>query len=162
MQRVPFQMMKRRIEELVTVRTMFIDDLGSVWRLGEAQFTGEISYSKRLWTEDELLARFVDNQDLCLVAEFNGRTVGFVLGGILKRSGSSWATGYFLWIAVAKRYQKKGVARKLYRELERRLRERGARNVICEVETRNFKALDFMRRVGFREDHTVSFLKKRL
>ena len=155
-------MMKRRVGDLVAVRAMAIDDLGSVWRLGKASFTGEISYSKRLWTEDELLARFVDNQDLCLVAIFNDRVVGFILGGLLKRTGSSWSTGYFLWIAVGKRYQKEGVAVKLYRELERRLRERGARNVICEVETRNFKALDLMRRVGFKEDHTVSFLKKRL
>ncbi|HVP22420.1 MAG TPA: GNAT family N-acetyltransferase [Conexivisphaerales archaeon] len=152
--------MKRPVSDLVTVHTMAIDDLGFVWRLGKASFTSEISYSKRLWTEDELLARFVDNQDLCLVASFNDRIVGFVLGGVLRRTGSSWSTGYFLWIAVAKRYQKKGVALKLYRELEHRLRERGARNVICEVETRNFKALDFMRRVGFREDHTVSYLKK--
>jgi ribosomal protein S18 acetylase RimI-like enzyme len=141
---------------------MAIDDLGFVWRLGKASFTSEISYSKRLWTEDELLARFADNQDLCLVAVFNDRVVGFVLGGVLKRTGSSWWTGYFLWIAVSKRYQKKGVAVRLYRELERRLRERGARNVITEVETRNFRALDFMRRVGFREDHTVSFLKKKI
>jgi ribosomal protein S18 acetylase RimI-like enzyme len=154
--------MKRRIGDLVAVRSMAIDDLGAVWRLGKALFTGEISYSKRLWTEDELLARFVDNQALCLVANFNERVVGFILGAVLKRTGSSWSTGYFLWIAVSKRYQKKGVAVKLYKELERRLRDRGARDVICEVETRNFKALDFMRRVGFREDHTVSFLKKRL
>jgi ribosomal protein S18 acetylase RimI-like enzyme len=154
--------LKRRIADLVTVRAMAIDDLGFVWRLGKAMFTSEISYSKRLWTEDELLARFVDYQDLCLVALFNERVVGFVLGGLLKRTGSSWSTGYLLWIAVSKRYQKKGVALKLYKELERRLRERGARNVICEVETRNFKALDFMRRVGFREDHTVSYLKKKI
>ncbi len=154
--------MKRRKNDPVVIRTMAIDDLGFVWRLGEASFTSEISYSKRLWTEDELLARFLDNQDLCLTATFNGRVVGFILGGLLKRTGSSWSTGYFLWIAVAKRYQKKGIAVRLYRELERRLKERGARSVISEVETRNFKALDFMRRVGFREDHTVSYLRKRL
>jgi ribosomal protein S18 acetylase RimI-like enzyme len=154
--------MKRRLGDLVSVKGMAIDDLGAVWRLGKTLFTGEISYSKRLWTEDELLARFVDNPDLCLVAVFNERVVGFILGGVLRRTGSSWSTGYFLWIGVSKRYQKKGVAVKLYKEFERRLRDRGARNVICEVETRNFKALDFMRRVGFREDHTVSFLKKRL
>jgi ribosomal protein S18 acetylase RimI-like enzyme len=154
--------LRRRIAELVAVRPMTLDDLGSVWRLGKILFTGEISYSRRLWTEDELLARFVDNPDLCLVAEYNGRAVGFIIGGVLKRSGSSWSTGYFLWIGVSKRFQKKGVALRLYRELERKLKDRGARDVIAEVETRNFKAIDFMRRTGFREDHTVSFLKKRL
>jgi ribosomal protein S18 acetylase RimI-like enzyme len=154
--------LRRTLAEQVVVRPMTLDDLGAVWRLGKSLFTGEISYSKRLWTEDELLARFVDEPPLCLTATFKDRVVGFTIGAILRRAGSSWATGYLVWIGVSKRYQRKQVALKLYRELERRLRERGARNVIAEVETRNLKALGFMRKAGFHEDHTVSFLKKRL
>ena len=58
----------------------------------------------------------------------SGRVVGFALGAILKKPFNPWTYGCFFWI---------GVKRRLYRELEKRFREKRVRIVMVDMERTN-------------------------
>ncbi|MEM3722472.1 MAG: N-acetyltransferase, partial [Candidatus Bathyarchaeia archaeon] len=114
----------RRVE--IEVRQMTLEDLPEVWRLSEEVFTPtQLQFTYRTWNINELLSLFQEDPELCLVAEDinTKKIVGFALGTILKRPFSPWTYGYFLWIGVKKMRRRRGVGKRLYRELEKRFRE---------------------------------------
>jgi len=70
------------------VRQMTLEELPEVWRLSEKIFTPySLQFTYRTWNINELLSRFQDDPELCIVAEnkATGKIVGFIIGSILKR-----------------------------------------------------------------------------
>jgi len=154
---------KRKIQ--VEVRQMVLEDLSEVWHLGEKIFTpSSLQFTYRTWNIDELLSLFNSDPELCLVAEEakSEKIVGFSLGTILKRPFSPWTYGYFIWAGVQKRLQKSGVGRRLYRELEKRFKDKGVRIVIVDVESNNPAGIRFIKKLGFKEAQTYIWYSKNL
>ncbi|MGC8895788.1 MAG: GNAT family N-acetyltransferase [Candidatus Bathyarchaeia archaeon] len=149
----------------IEIRQMTLEDLSEVWHLGEKIFTpSSLQFTYRTWNIDELLSYFYSDQELCLVAE-NTRSkkiVGFALGTILKRPFSPWTYGYFVWAGVQKMKQRSGVGRRLYKELEKRFKEKGARIVIVDVESNNLAGIHFIKKLGFKEAQTYIWYSKNL
>lgn len=141
----------------VTIREMEIDDIPSVYHLGERLFTSEetpILY--RTWDPYEVTEYFSSDPEYCLVAEAKGVIVGFTLATTIEKEGTAWKKyGYLVWIGVDEDFQHTGLGRRLYREVERRFRRDGARMVIADTEGDNEKAIAFFRQLGFssRTDH---------
>ena len=149
----------------VEIRQMVLEDLSEVWHLGEKTFTpSSLQYIYRTWNVDELLSLFNSEPELCLVANHikSNKIVGFALGTILKRPFSPWTYGYFVWAGVQKRFQKTGVGRRLYRELEKRFKDKGARIVMVDVESNNPAGIHFIKTLGFREAQTYIWYSKKL
>ena len=149
----------------IEVRQMTLEDLPEVWRLSETIFTPEqLQFTYRTWNINELLSLFQEDPELCLVAEDvkSKKIVGFALGTILKRPFSPWTYGYFLWIGVKRMRQRQGVGRRLYRELERRFKEKGARMVIVDVEGTNLAGIRFVEKLGFKRSQTYIWYSKLL
>ncbi|MBX5329235.1 MAG: N-acetyltransferase [Candidatus Bathyarchaeota archaeon] len=149
----------------IEIRQMTLEDVPSVWHLGEKTFTpSSLQYTYRTWNTDELLSLFSNDPELCLVAEHTktNKIVGFALGTILKRPFSPWTYGYFVWAGVQKRFQKTGVGRRLYRELEKRFKEKGARIVMVDVESNNPAGICFIKKLGFKEAQTYIWYSKNL
>jgi ribosomal protein S18 acetylase RimI-like enzyme len=88
------------------------------------------------------------------------RIVGFVMGRILKRPFSPWTYGYFVWACVRRIRQKKGVGKRLYRELEKRFKEKGARIAIVDVEGNNQAGIKFIEKLGFKKSQTYIWYSK--
>ncbi|MEM3550740.1 MAG: N-acetyltransferase [Candidatus Bathyarchaeia archaeon] len=154
---------KRKVD--FEVRQMAIEDLPEVWNLGENIFTpSSLQFTYRTWNINELLSLFQEDPELCLVAEDANtkRIVGFVMGRILKRPFSPWTYGYFAWACVRKIRQKKGVGKRLYRELEKRFKEKGARIAIVDVEGNNQAGIKFIEKLGFRKSQTYIWYSKNL
>jgi len=154
---------KRRGE--IEVRQMTLEDLPEVWRLSEKIFTpSQLQFTYRTWNVNELLSLFQGDPELCLVAvDVNsGRIVGFALGTILRRPFSPWTYGYFVWAGVKRMRRRQGVGRRLYRELERRFREKGARIAIVDVEGTNLAGMRFMEKLGFKQSQTYVWYSKLL
>lgn len=154
---------KRKVQ--VEIRQMTLEDLSKVWHLGEKTFTpSSLQYTYRTWNTDELLSLFNGDPELCLVAEQTktNKIVGFALGTILKRPFSPWTYGYFVWAGVQKRFQKTGVGRRLYRELEKRFKDKGARIVMVDVESNNPAGMRFIKKLGFKEAQTYIWYSKNL
>ncbi len=154
---------KRKLQ--VEVRQMTLEDLSEVWHLGERIFTpSSLQFTYRTWNINELLSLFSSEPELCLVAEDakSKRIVGFALGIILKRPFSPWTYGYFVWSGIQKIKQRHGVGRRLYKELERRFKNRGARIVIVDVESTNIAGIHFIKRLGFKQAQTYIWYSKNL
>lgn len=149
----------------IEIRDMTVDDFPRVWHIGERIFSRRVSpFTYRTWTVDELVTFFHNDPDLCLVAENidTGRIAGFVLGMLLKRPESPWTYGYMVWAGVRKSYQNRGVGVRLYRELERRFVEKGARIAIADTETTNRQGIRFLKNLGFKQAQTYIWYSKNL
>ncbi|HUW49100.1 MAG TPA: N-acetyltransferase [Patescibacteria group bacterium] len=161
--------MKRRKQKRsklrIQIRQMILEDVSGVWHLGQQLFTpSSLQYTYRTWNTDELLSLFNNDPELCLVAEDSSseKIVGFSLGMILKRPFSPWTYGYFIWAGVRKTLRKRGIGPRLYRELEKRLRLKGARIVIVDVEGSNPAGIQFVKKLGFEEAQTYFWFSKNL
>ncbi len=149
----------------IEVRQMTLEDLPEVWNLSEKIFTpSQLQFTYRTWNINELLSLFQEDPELCLVAEDvnSKKIVGFALGTILKRPFSPWTYGYFVWAAVKKMRQRQGVGKRLYRELEKRFKEKGARIAIVDVEGTNLAGIRFMEKLGFKQSQTYIWFSKLL
>lgn len=144
---------------------MTLEDLSEVWHLGEKIFTpSSLQFAYRTWNVDEILSLFQGDQELCLVAEDarSKKIVGFAMGMIMKRPFSPWTYGYFVWAGVRKMKQKGGIGRRLYKELEKRFKDKGARIAIVDVESNNQAGIRFIKKLGFKEAQTYTWYSKNL
>jgi len=146
---------KRRAE--VAIRQMDIDDLPSVYHLGESLFTSEefpILY--RTWDPYEVADHFSSDPDYCFIAEVDGRLAGFILATTVEKEGTAWKRyGYLSWMGVDEAFQRRNLGRRLYRRLEEKMLEDGVRMVIADTEGNNAEAVAFFKKVGFsvRSEH---------
>ncbi len=92
-----------------------------------------------------------------LVAEMDGRVVGFVIGDV-----SSWEygipenVGWIDTIGVDPDCQRTGIAKVLFEEMAKSLREVGVDTIYTFVKRRDWKLLKFFNRVGFREGDMIN------
>jgi len=146
---------KRKLE--ANIRKMEIDDVPSVYRLGEKLFTSEetpILY--RTWDPYEVTEYFSSDPDYCLVAETEGKIIGFILATTIEKEGTAWKKyGYVSWLGVDEGFQGTNLGRRLYRKLEEMLHESGVRMVIADTEGDNERAIAFFKAMGFspRSEH---------
>jgi ribosomal protein S18 acetylase RimI-like enzyme len=140
---------KRKPE--VEIRQMEIDDVSAVYHLGEHLFTSEefpILY--RTWNPYEVTDYFTSDPEYCLVAETEGKIVGFVLANTIEKEGTAWKKyGYLSWIGVAPEFQRFNLGQRLYNRLEDALEEDGVRMVIADTDADNEKAREFLKAMGF-------------
>jgi len=144
---------------------MTVEDLSEVWHLGEKVFSpANFQFTYRTWNVDELLSLFHSDPELCIVAENiqSNKIVGFAIGTILKRPFSPWTYGYFVWAGVQKMKQRSGVGRRLYRELEKRFKDKNARIVMVDVEGNNLPGIRFIKKLGFKEAQTYIWFSKNI
>jgi ribosomal protein S18 acetylase RimI-like enzyme len=143
---------------------MEIDDVASVYRLGEELFTSEefpILY--RTWDPYEVTEHFTSDPDYCLVAEAEGRIVGFILATTIEKKGTAWKKyGYLAWIGVDEAFQSTRLGRRLYKELEKRLQRNGVRMIIADTEGDNEEAIAFFKAMGFSASGQHVWLAKTL
>jgi len=151
-------------KEQVIIRQMEIDDLASVYHLGEELFTSdELPILYRTWDPYEVADYFSSDPEYCLVAELNDRIIGFVLATTIEKEGTAWKKyGYLSWIGVDENYQRYKIGRRLYNKLESKLRDDGVRMIIADTEGGNQPAIDFFDNAGFTSRREHLWLAKTL
>lgn len=90
-----------------------------------------------------------------LVAEKDGKIIGSILGTHDGRKG--WINR----LAVHPEYQRQGIARKLVKEVEKRLEKMGIKIIACLVEEWNKGSMRFFEKMGYKEFEGVFYLTKR-
>jgi len=148
----------------VEIREMEVDDIPSVYHLGERLFTSdETPILYRTWDPYEVTEYFSSDPDYCLVAESEEIIVGFILGTTIEKEGTAWKKyGYLVWIGVDDDFQRTGLGRRLYREVEKRMREEGVRMLIADTEGDNDEAIAFFGALGFSSRTQHLWLSKTL
>ncbi len=91
-----------------------------------------------------------------LVAELDGRVVGFILG-----DASGWeygvpdTVGWIDTIGVHPKYQKKGIARLLFKEMVTNLKKVGVDTIYTFVNWRDWDLLHFFDKMGFQKGDMI-------
>lgn len=153
----------KRHKPHVDVRSMDIDDLAAVFHLGEELFTAE-EYTNlyRTWDEFEVVGLYNSDTETCLVAEMDGRLVGFLLGTTIIKSGSAWKYGYIVWLGVDPTTQRAGVAQRLFNHFRDLMKDMGMRIILVDTQADNLQALRFFRKQGFTNPEEHVFLSLNL
>ena len=147
----------------VEIRELEIDDLPTVFHLGERLFTaGQVPNLYRMWDEFELVDLYQTEPELCLVAERKDRVVGFALGTTVEKARSSWKYGYLVWLGVAPSRKHRGIGTKLFRKFRSRMEKQGVRMLLVDTEATNDQALSFFRKMGFDHPREHVFLSLNL
>jgi ribosomal protein S18 acetylase RimI-like enzyme len=139
---------KKRLS--LIIREMEIDDLASVFHLGEKIFKAKtVPNLYRMWDEYEVTALFQGEPEFCLVAEVEDEIVGFALGTTITKSRSSWKYGHLIWLGVEPACQGQGIAEKLFAHFRHQMEEEGVNILLVDTEADNLPALFFFRKMGF-------------
>ncbi len=138
-------------KQRANIRQMEIDDVSSVYRLGEKLFTSEeFPTLYRTWDPYEVTGHFTSDPYYCLVAEVQGTMIGFLLATTFEKEGTAWKKyGYVTWLAIEEEYQGTHIGTRLYRELEKRWRGDGVRMAIVETGSDNVEGIGFFTATGF-------------
>lgn len=89
-------------------------------------------------------------REFFIVAEENNKVIGYAVG-VLERN----SVGHIVSIAVSRDYRGKGIGRKLLEELERRLKNKGARVFKLEVRISNRIAINLYVKLGYKTKEVV-------
>jgi ribosomal protein S18 acetylase RimI-like enzyme len=142
---------------------MELKDVAEVFDLGQKLFTAEEWPSLyRSWDDHELAQLFSTEAETCLVAEADGRIVGFALGRVMQKPRNAWRYGWLLWLGVDRRFKRSGVATRLVRQLTGLFIERDARIMLVDTAAKNHSALAFFRRNGFGQEIRHVYLSQNL
>jgi len=134
----------------VTIRLLELEDLPQVYALGEKLYTADkFTNLYRFWDEYEVVELFDTDGDTCIVAEQDGKVVGFALGMLIDKRNSAWVYGYLVWLGVAPGLGRKGLGTRLLHHLTNLFIEEGARMVFVDTAADNQQAISFFKKNGF-------------
>jgi ribosomal protein S18 acetylase RimI-like enzyme len=131
----------------IAIREARVEDCADILELWQLTVSG----SPVMDTAQHLRTIIEQNGDMLLVAEFQGRIVGTVLGG-----WDLWR-GHIYRLAVHPDQRRQGIARALMCEIQERLRNRGARRVYALTETADGRR--FWQSTDFEETSDTTFVR---
>jgi ribosomal protein S18 acetylase RimI-like enzyme len=120
-----------------------VQSLLELWRQGEA--TPSVTDSA-----DDLRRAIADTRVVVVVVEVDGRLVGSIIGTF-----DGWR-GNFYRLAVHPAYRRRGIARAMVAEIEKRLAAQGAKRVTALVEKDHAWATGFWKAVGYAPDNRIA------
>ena len=145
------------------IREMELEDLSTVYALGERVFTADKWPSLyRTWDEYEAVSLFSSDGEYCLVAERDGKVAGFALGTLINKRKSAWSYGYLMWLAVEPDLKRSGIASQLVEALTETFIRAGARMMIVDTDAANEAAIGFFHNHGFGNEDKHVYLSKNL
>ncbi len=128
----------------IETRELRAGDLEAAWALDQACFDPGIAYSRAE------IRSFLSRQGaIALAAVAGGNLVAFA---IAERRG---ARGHIVTIDIASSARRRGLGRRLFGELSRRLEAAGASQIRLEVDVRNAGAIRFYEGLGFERNRTL-------
>jgi len=92
-----------------------------------------------------------------LVAELDGKVVGFIIGGASRwEYGVPENIGWIDTIGVDPDFQRKGIAKILFAEMAKNLKKGGVDTIYTFVKRRDWKLLKFFNSLGFQEGDMIN------
>lgn len=127
-----------------------MDEVGAILELWQATRSGP-----SITDTPEHLAMVIEEEpDLFLVAETEGRIVGSIIGGWDK-----WRAHIYR-LAVHPDFRRRGLARALTQEIERRLQARGARRIYALAATKQEMSVRFWESLPYKKSQDVPYVRE--
>ncbi|WP_461865506.1 ribosomal protein S18-alanine N-acetyltransferase [Thermococcus sp.] len=124
---------------MVVIRSAKLFDLPEISRI-------EVKSFKEKYPRGIFMMFLENNPDTFLVAEYNGRVVGYVMAYLRPD-----LEGHIMSIAVDPEYRGNGIGKVLMIEVIERLIKKGAKYIGLEVRVSNERAIKLYERLGFRK-----------
>lgn len=141
----------------VTIRPTTVHDFGAVYELGLRCY--DVTAIPYNYWSIENIAGYLETS-LSLVAEENGKIVGFLLGG--ESFEGDEQTAYLEWLAVDAEHRRQGLGRRLTEAALARVQELGKARVVVDIAAPNAASRALAEGLGFEEEVSVSYFAKRL
>lgn len=126
-----------KTETRVHVRWMVRRDFAEVLAIEQACFEFP-------WKEEDFLHCLRQRNCIGMVAEYEGRVVGFMIYEVPKNRI------HLLNLAIEPEFQRQGIASQMIRKLIGKLANQNRSRIVMEVRETNLAALVFLRSLGFR------------
>ena len=145
------------------IRQMEIDDIAMVFHLGEKIFKAEEAPNTyRTWDQYEVVELYYGDVEFCLVAAADKKIAGFALGSTITKAHSAWKYGHLIWLGVDPKYQRMGIAERLFKRFKEIMLKENVRMLVVDTETDNIPALKLFRKLGFRNPQQHIYLTMNL
>ncbi len=106
-------------------------------------------FTKEAFTKQQIAYLLTDYNSIGIVAKINNEIVGFMIGRIeIKRKA---LVGHILTIDIAPAHRRKGIAQRLFEEMEKIFSEKGVKECHLEVREDNVAALNLYRKLGYKK-----------
>jgi len=120
--------------------TRFLDELYAI----EKQ-----CFEKEAFTKQQIAYLLTDYNTIALAARVNNEIAGFVIGQI--DTVRNMPVGHIVTVNTVPAFRRKGIARKLLREIEALFKEKGVKECHLEVREGNIAALNLYLKLGYRQ-----------
>jgi ribosomal protein S18 acetylase RimI-like enzyme len=118
-----------------------------------------LSYRKALTYDEVALTNPGGPLDLSLVAEADGKPVGFIWSGLAYVGIPVDEVGLIYMLIVDPDYQKKGIAAKLVNALTKRCRDRRVNTVRAVLDEREWELQNYFQKLGFKRSELAIFTR---
>lgn len=148
----------------IRIRNAAIDDLAAIFHLGEKVFTSQdFANLYRTWDEYEVTQLFNTESEYMLVAESEGRIVGFAMGTVIEKARSAWSYGHLLWLGVDPDFSRRQIGSQLFDRFLEIMHGAEIPMLLVDTQADNEPAVRFFRRKGFENptDHVYMTLNLR-
>lgn len=147
---------------MIKVRRMKIEDLAEVLRLGNTELDLDNKLYHKFWDQDELFKSFTKDPEHCIVAEEEGKIIGFGIGNKQAFSQSKEKIAIIGWIVVHKKHRRKGIGMLLCNNLIEKLKQSGAKRIIADIESTNEASIKMLEKLSFKKCFSVEWFSKEL
>jgi ribosomal protein S18 acetylase RimI-like enzyme len=118
-----------------------------------------LSYRKAMTYDEVALTNPGGPLDLSLVAEADGKAVGFIWSGLAYVGIPVDEVGLIYMLIVDPDYQKKGIAGKLVNALTKRCHDRGVNTVRAVLDEREWELQNYFQKLGFKRSELAIFTR---
>lgn len=151
----------------VTIRPMERGDIDSIIaiysKIREEKVPGvkrsRLSYRGAMTYDEVAVTNPGGPLDLSLVAEADGKAVGFIWSGLAYVGIPVDEVGLIYMLIVDPDYQKKGIAGKLVNTLIKRCRDRGVSTVRAVINERHWELQNYFQKLGFHRSELAIFTR---
>ena len=137
----------------IKIRHFTIDDYDSLIALWEE--AGLPYKPQGRDNRDKMLREITGDTAIFLVAQFNGKIIGSVLGTHDGRKG--WINR----LAVTPEFRHHGIAQLLVEACEKAIYDKGIEIIACLIEPENTVSLDFFKHAGYTRYDGIHYMTKR-
>ena len=105
------------------------------------------SFQKEAFSKQQIAYLLTSSNSIALVARVDDEIVGFAIGSITVNKGTPH--GHVLTIEALPSYRRRGIAKRLLKELETSFKEKGAVESCLEVREDNVAAINLYLKLGY-------------
>ncbi|MFO8089762.1 MAG: GNAT family N-acetyltransferase [Desulfatiglandaceae bacterium] len=145
------------LQEDFYIRTILADDAEQI-----SEIQAAITNPSDFIDFRQIIERHVQNEnDASLVAEINGRVVGYMISYVLFGGFGLQKSAWIATLGVHPKFMGQGIGKRLAEEIIRIYREKGVEDIYTSVRWDSVDLLSFFKTLGFDRSSFIN-LKKRL